>query len=72
MPIGNWTFDDDEELGVFFLYRNGISIGVFSYSDNEIDLSKDQLQICIQELIDLHDLGKPYLQALNPNMLDDV
>jgi hypothetical protein len=72
MPIGNWTFVKSEDFGCYFIKRNEVIIAVASYANKDVDLDEEQIGICVQELIDLHELGKPYLEAMNPTMLDGV
>ncbi len=70
MTVGRWSVEKDGDNKCFYIYRNQAILAVASYDVNETDDTEDEVWRGIREMIDCIELGRPYLEAMNPSMFD--
>ena len=71
MTVGRWSFEKDGDKQAFFIYRNGTIFAVASYGgDNNIYDTEEEVWKGIREMADCIELGRPYVDSMNPGLLD--
>ena len=70
MPVGRWFFEKDAENKAFIIYRNGKIFAVANYSHIKDEPSEDEVWKGVREMADAIELGRPYLEAMNPSLFD--
>ena len=71
MPVGRWFFEKDAENKAFIIYRNGSIFAIASYTNLDNDETEDEVWKGVREMADAIELGRPYLEAMNPSMFDE-
>ena len=66
MGVGRWSFEKDAERKCFLIYRNETIFAVASYDDNPLDGTEDEVWDGVREMVDCIELGRPYVEAMNP------
>lgn len=70
MPVGRWSFEKYAERKSFIIYRNNKIFAVASYERNSADDTEEEVWKGIREMADCIELGRPYVEAMNPGLFD--
>ena len=70
MTVGRWSFEKDAESKAFIIYRNQKIFAIASYNDLPTDDTEDEVWNGVREMADCIEMGRPYLEAINPRMFD--
>jgi hypothetical protein len=70
MPTGRWSFEKSSENKSFIIYRNLKIFAIASYDQFPTDDTEDQVWEGVREMADCIEMGRPYLDAMNPEMFD--
>ena len=70
MTVGRWSFEKDADNKAFIIYRNHKIFAIAGYNDLPTDDTEDEVWNGVREMADCIEMGRPYLEALNPQMFD--